>query len=173
MGSDTFHFNDKCPLSRQWFDRVGGTPAVNLTNGLHEKLKHPQEADRISAWTSSWRKPSNCNRFVSSHMVLYQRTEFGCDITGLPKKAQQTEDHSSLYSQLSLHMEEGYNKAARSWPPEQFLLPFLTESSYWVASSHSSGNSRANEPLSCKSAKPRLLAGLFTSPELTEDPIPL
>lgn len=124
VGSNTFHFSDKCPLSQQCFDRVGGTPAEELTNGFHDKLKYPQEVDRISAWISRWKGNPQTAR------DLWQKTKRFL----LPKKLNlhvtlQTcvRDCSSSYSQVASKVEAGYNKAACSWPSEQFLLPFVTE----------------------------------------------
>lgn len=59
-------------------------------------------------------------------------------------------------------------------PFQSISPPFRnkSESSYWVACSHSSGNLRPNESVSDMLADSRLIAVIFISPELTGDHAP-
>lgn len=102
-----------CRRTDKWFPREAEVPSGSRQNFcMNIKLK---------------RKPPNCKRLVATQKLPPQITEFACDIIDLHKKPQQTEDRSSSYSQVSSHMEAGYNNTAFSWPSEQFLLPFVTE----------------------------------------------
>lgn len=121
VGSNTYHFSDKRPLSQLW---QGGRYFCRGTDKWFPwEVKVPSGSrQNFSMNIKMKRKPPNCKGFVAKNQKALPQ-ELNLHVT----LQTCTRDCSSSQSQVASKVETGYNKATSSQPSEQFLAPFVTE----------------------------------------------